>query len=286
MTAILHITSGDIAGDLIAKSGIPGEVFVWHDILYDGPRQPGWPDEETLAARAAYLEAATGGGLSRAVIQQTLHAQYARLKTLSSMCVVLWFDACLFDQSMLCHVLTCLRIAGVDAVQLICVDAFPGIEPYHGLGQLSPEQMASVYPRRRPVTPDQFAFAERVDRAFALQDLQAFAELGGQADAPLPWVPAAARRWLAEQPDERGLGRLERLALEAIRAGKDEPWAIFAAAAAQDTPPQFWTDITLWARINALADRDPPLAVIEGPEVRLPQWGGRVDLERFRIRPG
>ncbi|MDD2768455.1 MAG: hypothetical protein PHT19_06955 [Methylococcus sp.] len=286
MTAILHITSGDIAGDLIAKSGVSGEVFVWHDILYDGPCRPGWPDEESLIARAAYLEAATGGGLSRAVILQTLKTQYARLETLPYMRAVLWFDACLFDQSMLCHVLTCLRIAGVETAELICVDAFPGIEPYHGLGQLAPEQLASVYPMRRPVSRDQFVFAERVDRAFALQDLQAFAELGGQTDAPLPWVPAAVRRWLAEQPDETGLGRLERLALEAIRSGKDEPWAIFAAAAAQDMPPQFWTDITLWARINALADRDPPLAVIEGPEARLPQWGGRAGLERFRIRPG
>ncbi|QXP84985.1 hypothetical protein [Methylococcus sp. Mc7] len=286
MNSTIHITSGDSAGDLIAKSGIPGEVFVWHDILYDGPRQPGWPDEETLIARAAYLEAATGGGLSRESIRQTLETQYARLKTLSSLRLVLWFDACLFDQSMLCHVLTCLRIASVGAVELICVDAFPGIEPYHGLGQLSPEQMASVYPRRRPVTPDQFDFAERVDRAFALQDRQAFEALGREADAPLPWVPAAVRRWLAEQPDETGLGRLERLALEAIRAGNNEPWAIFAAAAAQDTPPQFWTDISLRARINALADRDPPLAVIDGPEARLPQWGGMAGLERFRIRPG
>jgi hypothetical protein len=34
MSKILHITSGDIAGDKLAQSGLPGEVFVWHDILY------------------------------------------------------------------------------------------------------------------------------------------------------------------------------------------------------------------------------------------------------------
>lgn len=32
------MTSGDCAGELLEKSGLPGEVFVWHDILYDGPR--------------------------------------------------------------------------------------------------------------------------------------------------------------------------------------------------------------------------------------------------------
>lgn len=33
MSEILHIASGDIAGDNLARSGVPGEVFVWHDIL-------------------------------------------------------------------------------------------------------------------------------------------------------------------------------------------------------------------------------------------------------------
>ncbi len=65
MSKILHITSGDIAGESLIESGLPGEVFVWHDILYDGPRQPGWPGENTLSARALFLEAFTAGGLDR-----------------------------------------------------------------------------------------------------------------------------------------------------------------------------------------------------------------------------
>ena len=38
MGDILHITSGDIAGESLSRSGVPGEVFIWHDILYDGTR--------------------------------------------------------------------------------------------------------------------------------------------------------------------------------------------------------------------------------------------------------
>ena len=37
MNRTLHITSGDCAGEILAKSGTPGEILVWHDILYDGP---------------------------------------------------------------------------------------------------------------------------------------------------------------------------------------------------------------------------------------------------------
>ncbi len=58
---MLHITSGDYAGDSLAKSGIAGEVFVWHDILYDGIRKPGWPNVEDLEARAQFLEQTTAG---------------------------------------------------------------------------------------------------------------------------------------------------------------------------------------------------------------------------------
>ena len=99
-------------------------------------------------------------------------------------------------------------------------------------------------------------------------------------DPPLPWVPAAAARWLQEQPDPAtGLERLESLALAAIRAGCETPGNIFTSAAAADTPPQFWGDTTLWAKINGLANRVPPLVRIEGPMDRLPQWESPVSLK-------
>lgn len=282
---ILNLTSGDSCGGSLAKSGVPGEVLVWHDVLYDGPRRPGWPDEGTLMDRAVFLSQATGGGLSREKILLTLRDQYRRLET-ADRCerVVLWFDACLFDQAMLAHVLTCLRHQGVRNVELLCVDAFPGIDRYHGLGQLTPAQMASVYDRRRPVTEAQFIFAAVADRAFALRDRALLTDLARQQTAALPWVPAAAARWLQEWPDPAtGLGRLEALALEAVKAGHATPAAIFTAVAAKDTPPQFWGDTTLWARINGLANRVPPLVRIEGPAPRLPQWDGVADLKRFRV---
>ena len=287
----LHITSGDIAGDNLAKAGLPGEVFVWHDILYDGPRRPagrpGRPDEKTLIARAAFLEETTGGGLDRGHILDTLHYQYGKLAQAAAYeQIVLWFDACLFDQSMLAHILTCLTHRGVTEVELLCVDAFPGIKPFHGLGQLQPEQLASLYSERRPVTRAQFEFAAVVDKAFATQSDALLTELSEMNTAPLPWIPAAIARWLQERPDPTtGLGRLESLALAAIRAGCETPGKIFARVAAADTPPQFWGDTTLWAKINSLADRVPPLVRIEGPADRLPQWESCLPLKEFRIKP-
>lgn len=287
MSRVLHITSGDIAGGSLEKADLPGEVFVWRDILYDGPREPGWPDENSLIARALFLEESTAGGLHRDGILKTLHHQYQKLsETQPDAHIVLWFDACLFDQSMLAHILTCLSCKGIRNVELLCIDAYPGIEPFHGLGQLQPEQLASLYGNRRTVTDGQFAFASIVDTAFATRNTAQLTELSKKSAPPLPWVPAAVTRWLQEQPDPTtGLGRLERLALEAIRAGRQTPGKIFAAVAAADTPPQFWGDTTLWAKINGLADRKPPLVRIEGPADRLPQWQSPVPLREFKITP-
>lgn len=287
MKQVLHIIGGDVAGEKLKKSGVTGEVFVWHDVLYDGPRNPGWPDESTLNARSNFLEEMTGGGLGKQQILETLRMQYLKLETAGG-CdkLVLWFDACLFDQSMLSHILACMKAKGINNAELICVDAFPGIEPFNGLGQLRPDQFASIFDRRQPVTFDQFRFAERVDRAFALQDYAEFVELANCRNAPLPFIPAAVARWLMEQPDKTtGLGRLEQLALEAIRFGYKHPAEIFKYVAAHDPPPQYWGDTTLWAKINKLASMRPALVRIEGPDPLLPQWIYPAGLESFSVYP-
>ncbi|MCM0082629.1 DUF1835 domain-containing protein [Geomonas sp. Red32] len=284
----LHIINGDAAGECLKKSGTAGEVLVWRDILYDGPRVPGWPDTEILRARALFLEETTAGGVGYLDILESLKNQYGKLETATeSDEIVLWFDACLYDQSMLCHILTCLSSKGLEhKCSLICVDHFPGIEPFNGLGQLDSGQLASLYPTRQSVTGEQFHFAEEVDRAFALQDQTAFFELANVAEAPLPWVPAAVTRWLQEQPDEAaGLGLLEHFALEAVQSGCQTPGEIFAFVSARDTSPQYWGDITLWKKINNLAERNPPLVKIEGPTKLLPQWDCQKSIRSYKVYP-
>lgn len=287
MSTILHITSGDIAGTALAESKLSGDILVWHDILYDGPRVAGWPDGDNLEERAVFLSGITGGGLSVNEIVETFDKQYAQLRNLADDDrVVLWFDGCLFDQSMLVHILSCLRTVKKNHVDLLCIDSFPGIEPYNGLGQLRHDQLLSCYDSRQAVTDDQFVFAGRVDQAFVEQNGELMAELSMVEEAPLPLVPAAIQRWLEESPDaQTGLGKLERLALAAISAGYETPGQIFGQVAQADTPPQYWGDITLWQKINGLADRDPPLVLIEGPAQRLPQWKSELLLEEFRISP-
>lgn len=283
----LHIISGESAGASLREAGVPGAVLVWRDLLYEGQRDPGWPSERDLERRANFLEHTTGGAVPSLEILDSLRTQYRKLKEAAAeRILILWFDACLFDQAMLAHILSCLRQQRSNQVELICVDSFPGIDPFHGLGQLEPAQLASCISQRVPVSAEQFALAMRADAAFASQDAVALAGMARAESTALPWLAAAARRWLQEWPDpQTGLGRLEHLALSAIRSGCQRPDRIYRAVAESDEPPQFWGDTTLWARINGLADRVPPLVGIAGPTRRLPQWKSQYPISSYAVTP-
>ncbi len=286
MGLTLHITSGESPGECLIQSGLSGEVLVWRDVLYDGEREPGWPDRSALAARAQFLSKMTAGGMSIESALQTLESQYLKLERYSGEAdLVLWFDACLYDQSMLAHLLHCIAQKNHRSVEIICVADFPGIKPFNGLGQLNCEELLSFYNKRIRVNHEQLEFAGRVDVAFARQDIRILQEIAEMEDTPLSWVPEAAKRWLEEQPDdETGLKKLETLVLEALQNGLQEPIAIFHHVSAADSSPQYWGDITLWAAINNLADRHPPLVQIEGPASRLPQWLPDKKIKQFRIK--
>jgi len=285
MKQILHITSGDTVGDLLRHSGLAGDIFVWHDILYEGPRSPGWPDDETLKLRAHFLVNFSGGGLGFDQVLTTLGSQYARLKECDSYeHVVLWFDGCLFDQSMLVHILACLSHLAFANVELICINSFPGIEPFHGLGQLSAAQLASLFGQRVAVTQKHYDFAVKADVAFASDEPAELSAISQMHSDVLPYLPAAMDRLIQEMPHSRtALGRLEKLIMSAAASGCETPATLFNFVAAREPPPQYWGDTTLWAKINGLAEREPPLLKIEGPAPRLPQWSGSLNLNEFKI---
>lgn len=285
MDRTLHITNGDSAGELLRQSTIGGEVLAWRDLIYQGPRNPGRPSDAALDARAQYLDHFSGGGIGFTVIRQDLQQCYQRLsQTEAYQQIVLWFDGCLHDQSVLVHVLSCLPNAVIKRTKLICIDSFPGIEPFDGLGQLSPQQLASYYPQRQSISQQQLEYAVQIDNAFADADCVRLQQLANHSQPPLPWLPAAIRRWQLEQPDPKtGLGELHRLSLEAIRQGSSSPDKLFRAVAASDSHPQYWGDLTLWHKVNELAEQQPPSIRISGPANRLPLAAAPDELSEFRL---
>ena len=71
---------------------------------------------------------------------------------------ILWFEHDLFCQINLIYLLDyfATRSSYETKLSLICINAFPGIEDFRGLGQLTGEQLASLFEGRRQVTEEQF----------------------------------------------------------------------------------------------------------------------------------
>jgi hypothetical protein len=259
---MLHVTNGDCTTELLARTGLGGDLLSWLDVLHDGP-VPDGPPEALRAARATFL--AQEGWTSRDEALVRLRARDERLARALAQGepVVLWFEHDLFDQLQLLQVLDAVGDQDAGRVELILVGSFPGRTRFAGLGELTPPELASLWPERAPLRPEQRARARRAWAGFRAGDLDA---LAAEARAPadgLPHLGAALERLLQEVPGRDGLGRTERELLAAVGRGAATAGAAFAAAARREEAP-FLGDASAFSRLAALAAA--PGALIDAGE--------------------
>lgn len=214
---MLHVTNGDIAAELIRTAGL-GEVSVMADVLHEGPVPGGLPPERWRKVRARYL--AESGYDDYDSCLASLTRQDHKLEDYRAYDeVVLWFEHDLFDQLLLIRTLDLFagrNLAGTE-LSLICIGEFPEVVPFHGLGQLDPQQMASLLPGRHRVNEGQKLLARDAWRAFCAPDPRRLEELMRSDTSPLPFLSGAIRRHLQDFPSvSNGLSRSERQILRSL----------------------------------------------------------------------
>jgi RNA polymerase sigma factor (sigma-70 family) len=165
---MLHVLNGDSTRGIMERSEIPGTYTVWADVLHEGPVPGDVDDEQFRELRLRYLSA-----MDRWVKADEGRAQYrAWDERLASFAdydeIVLWFEHDLFDQLILIRHLDWFarRDLGRTTLSLICIGEFPGIAGFAGLGQLSPDQLASLLGTRQRVTVRQTELGRSAWRAF------------------------------------------------------------------------------------------------------------------------
>lgn len=217
----LHVTNGDVAADLIRRAGFPGEVSVTADVLHEGPAPAGLPPERWRKVRARYL--AECGYDDYETSLATLTRWDRTLEDYRSYDeLILWFEHDLFDQLLLIRVLDGFagRNLGTTEISLICIGEFPGVARFHGLGDLTAQQIASLLDRRQRVNEGQKLLARDAWRAFCAPGPAGLEALLRRDLSPLPFLAGALRRHLEEFPSVfNGLSRTERQALAALAAG-------------------------------------------------------------------
>ncbi len=237
----LHVTNGDSAGNTLRQTSLGGAVLPWQDVLHEGP-VPAGTRRELLHARSAFV-AGCGWGSRRSILASLERRDRQLLQALrDGQQVVLWFEHDLYDQLQLVDALALAAAAG-GTPELIVVGSFPGRPAFRGLGELTADQLETLWPARVPASPDTLAAAASVWSALRRPDPSALAAsaLAASAHADLPGLPflgPALLRLLEELPAPRdGLSGTERRALQAIAAGAATPVAAFLAAQDLETAP-------------------------------------------------
>jgi hypothetical protein len=263
VTRFLHVANGHSVTNTLALTGIPGALSVWADPLYEGPVPAGLSDDGLVEVRTRYLlgtddpEEDRSNDLRRwrEVIDD--HGSYDEL--------VLWFEHDLFDQLNLIQLLTYLRSrppAGKD-VSLICIDSFPGRPDFHGLGELSAPELASLFGTRRPVQDAEYVLAGRAWHAFREPTPEGLDQLRHSDTQDLPFLASAVRRFLEEYPSTRdGLSRSERRLLEIAEGGSRLAEAFPRMHTGEDA--YYIGDLSFMQMIEELAATSPPLLLCVG----------------------
>lgn len=252
----VHITNGDSAADIIKATGVPGDVLAWRDPMHHGPFQ------STDLAKSSPQRSRYLSGGDDAFVERD-----ARLKASGDDDeIVLWFEHDLLDQLQLLQLLDWLATAALPntAINLICIDRFPGVEPFRGIGQLTVAQMASLYEQRQPVSAHQFERANAVFQAFVDACPAALVDMAFDNDKSLAFLGRALQRHLEEFPwCTDGLTRTERQLLQLIADGESRPGRLFVENMALETA-LYIGDWRTFSCLRDLAAGDTPLVRLTG----------------------
>jgi hypothetical protein len=259
MRSCLHITNGDAAGDVLKRSGLGGDVLPWRDTMFEGPFPAGLDLAATSAIRAAYL---AGLGLPEDRIRADFAARDAALgKAGVYDAVTLWFEHDVLDQLQLLQLLDWFADADIGNTDLgmVCIGDFPGIDDFRGLGQLNPQQMASLVPQRAPVTELQLRLGKMGWAAFRSPDPRAIERFLAQDLTSLPFMTAALMRHLEEFPSAaEGVGRTHLTLLRLVASGVCDPVSLYTETLARERV-LYMGDWSTYRRIDELLRPRVPL---------------------------
>ena len=267
----LHIHCGDASAQPLRDSSIPGDLLVWREIYLEGPVPGNLPDDDFCKVRAKYLSSLPGMAVTYESILEGNRTRYDMLAGAGKYEeVVLWFDSCMFDQTIMIHVIDlCAKHNWPDTkLSLICVDQI--------LGRLTENDLVALLNARHTITPNEILLAHAAWQAFTSDDPKNIEDVLQEDCSALPFLRDALLRHLEQYPSTtNGLNRTQNQILKVVETGTGKLIDIFRAVVAMEQRP-FIGDTSLWARIEELAEQTNPLLKLDGP--------GRI-LENLQMDP-
>jgi len=281
---LLHVTNGESAGNTLRQTALGGAVLPWQDVLHEGP-VPALPRQGLLRTRAHFL-ADCGWGRPQALLSSLERRDRQLLEALrDELQVVLWFEHDLYDQLQLLDVLA-LAHTEEAAPELIVIGSFPGKPSFAGLGELTANELETLWSSRRPAAPAALEAATGAWAALQTPEPTTLAEWATRDTTQLPFLGPALRRLLEELPAPAdGLSGTERRALQVVAAGARTPPAAFVGAQRLEEAP-FLGDAWFYRVLSALGQGEVRLIETEdgAPLPVPPPLGDSQLFARLQLR--
>ena len=211
----LHILNGDFALEHWKKCDFQEESLVWRETYLEGPL----PDTEDLhtfrIARAEYLSTfrELSGIDAERLYQHLKKMDDAILNLPEKSSVMLWFDACMYDQTLLMRILWLFHRKKSDNCNLFlyCCDS----------DCLTENDFQSGVSKKILLHPEDLNIAAKAWNFFLRKDAEGMKQLieTGNFDR-VPQMKKSLYRCIEEIPDRNGFTRTERQIIQLISEGK------------------------------------------------------------------
>jgi hypothetical protein len=280
---VLHIHNGESTAGTLREFKFPGEHFAFQEVLVDGPAPAGLTVDQWQEVRAEFLAAEYEIDVVKC--RNDLKNQESLLESFNKHDeVILWFEHDLFCQVNLIYLLDWFSRRDLEETRLslICIGEFPGKPDFHGLGELTGAQMASLFETRHSMSREEFGWATVAWGAYTSSTPEPLESLLRTRSTALPLLGPALRLHLERFPSVRnGLGRIENEALKLIESGLDEFGKLFPAFC-RSGPAYGLGDAQFWNMLRRLADSGSGLVSMSQPDVQrstsAPQLKARFEL--------
>jgi hypothetical protein len=259
---MLHILNGSSIEGTLRDSTVPGEFFSFRDALIAGPAPGGLAEKDWREVRTQHL--VDNYGLDPTTAANELLVQQEALSSFSTHDeVVLWFEHDLFCQLNLIYLLD--WFGGIELgntrLSLINIGEFPGHPNFRGLGELSTNELTSLFPARQQVSAEQLILARAAWKSFSANDPTEVERLLDEDTSGLPFLSESLKAHLQRFPATRnGLGRIENISLQLVDQGARRFNELFPAFSA--TEPIFGLgDAQVWHSLVEMCRAKNPLLI-------------------------
>ncbi|WP_180232791.1 DUF1835 domain-containing protein [Bacillus sp. AFS055030] len=270
-----HIVNGDVVGEKIKS--LNDNIIVWREMYDFGPHSQDWTLEETYKRRAEFFEQKLQ--IPSSFFIENCKSQYQLLNELSrSEEVVLWFEHDRYDQVTILYLLSELSALGFQKISMVSIYEYEGIEPFHGLGQLSSEQLIELLPTKQEITNEQIEEACAGWKAYCSNNLDELNEFIQKCHV-LPFLKQSLLSHMTYFPSQQnGLNEVEFLALSMINEGIITFAELFNKIVRQRTNDGI-SDLYFAAILNELMKGDNPLISSDSKLPSYQQYNQRAKLE-------